>query len=184
MKEVRLNDKFWFGKHKGARVSDIIKHDPNFIQKIVKEGKIKLDDKSRILFEQKYGSTPDGQRIRREPPRPIENIGIRNDEPQRTGFNSIVTVPPNANDFIVRETVRSLFNNIRRHSREEISDEIIDALTALFFRKIINDVMLDSYELGLTISAECVDRRFGVVAADDIVMEMMKNRRLLKIYNL
>lgn len=55
MKEVRLNDKLWFGKYKNVRMSDIIKTDPTFIQKIIKEGKIKLDKKSIDLFESKYG---------------------------------------------------------------------------------------------------------------------------------
>jgi hypothetical protein len=67
MKLVRTNDRFWFGKHKGSRVIEIIKGDPNYIQKIVKEGIIKLDEKSSHYFESKYGSTPDGMPIRREP---------------------------------------------------------------------------------------------------------------------
>jgi len=55
MKEVRLNDKLWFGKHKDTRISDIIKADPSFIQKLVKEGKIKLNEKCQFLYDSKYG---------------------------------------------------------------------------------------------------------------------------------
>ncbi len=55
MKEVRFNDKLWFGKHKGARVSDLIKGDPNYIQKLIKEGAITLDTKSKNYFEERCG---------------------------------------------------------------------------------------------------------------------------------
>jgi hypothetical protein len=56
MKEVRLNDKMWFGKYKGTRINDIIRTDATFIQKLVKEGKIKLDEKCQYLFDTKYGT--------------------------------------------------------------------------------------------------------------------------------
>jgi len=55
MKEVRFNDRLWFGKHKGARVSDLIKGDPNYIQKLMKEGAITLDAKSKNYFEERCG---------------------------------------------------------------------------------------------------------------------------------
>lgn len=55
MKEVRLNDKMWFGKHKGSRVMNIIKTDPSFIQTMVKEKKFVLDEKGNEFFESRYG---------------------------------------------------------------------------------------------------------------------------------
>lgn len=55
MKEVRFNDRLWFGKHSGVRISELIKADPNYIQKLIKEGKIKLDEKSNKAFEDRMG---------------------------------------------------------------------------------------------------------------------------------
>lgn len=51
MKEVRYHDRLWFGKHKGNRISDIIRSDPNFIRKLMNEKKIKLDKKCYSIFE-------------------------------------------------------------------------------------------------------------------------------------
>lgn len=56
MKEVRFNDKLWFGKYKGKRISDIIKNDPNFIQKLLRDNKIKMDAKTTMFFEDRCGS--------------------------------------------------------------------------------------------------------------------------------
>lgn len=55
MKEVRFNDKLWFGKYSGSRISELIKDDPNYIQKLIKEDKIKLDNKSKKYFEDRLG---------------------------------------------------------------------------------------------------------------------------------
>lgn len=55
MKEVRLNDKLWFGKYKGERISALIKSDASYIQKILKEGIISMDDKCKNLFEDAQG---------------------------------------------------------------------------------------------------------------------------------
>ena len=52
MKEVRYNDKMWFGKHKGTRISDLIKLDPDYIQKIINDGVITLDNKGKEYFEE------------------------------------------------------------------------------------------------------------------------------------
>jgi len=46
MKEVRFNDKFWFGKYKNLRLGDIIKKDPKFVMRLMDCGKISIDDKS------------------------------------------------------------------------------------------------------------------------------------------
>ena len=56
MKEMRYNDKMWFGRHKGERISDLIKHDPAYVQKIIKEGKIRLDPKTNNYYEERFGS--------------------------------------------------------------------------------------------------------------------------------
>lgn len=58
MKEVRLNDKFWFGKHQNKRIFEIIKGDPAYIHKLINDGKIKLDKKASELFNERNGSTP------------------------------------------------------------------------------------------------------------------------------
>lgn len=55
MKKVRYNDKLWFGKHSGNRVCELIKGDPVYIQKIIKEGVITLDDKSQKYFDEIMG---------------------------------------------------------------------------------------------------------------------------------
>lgn len=53
MKEVRYNDKLWFGKHRGARICDIIKYDPIFIKKLVDDKKIILDKKTQYHLNEK-----------------------------------------------------------------------------------------------------------------------------------
>jgi hypothetical protein len=58
MKELRYNDKLWFGKHRGSRVCDVIKGDPSFIKKIVDKGKVKLDQKTQKLFNDRIGYKP------------------------------------------------------------------------------------------------------------------------------
>lgn len=55
MKEVRYNDRLWFGKHKGTRICEIIKSDPAHIQKIMIESKITLDKKSMNLYNDRNG---------------------------------------------------------------------------------------------------------------------------------
>lgn len=45
MKEIRYNDRIWFGKYKNKRISEILKIDPKFVQGLVKEDKICLDDR-------------------------------------------------------------------------------------------------------------------------------------------
>lgn len=40
VKEVRLNDKLWFGKYKGKTIKDIINCDRNFIENLVTNNKI------------------------------------------------------------------------------------------------------------------------------------------------
>jgi hypothetical protein len=55
MKEVRFNDKIWFGKHKGLRICEVIKLDPIFVQKLVTDNKIKLDERSMNNFQERIG---------------------------------------------------------------------------------------------------------------------------------
>lgn len=50
MKVVRYNDKMWFGKHKDKSVSDILKIDPPFLVKILKEGKIQFDERTMSVL--------------------------------------------------------------------------------------------------------------------------------------
>jgi hypothetical protein len=44
MKELRLNDKIWFGKYKDKRVVDVLDLDKNFLDKMVESGKYFYSD--------------------------------------------------------------------------------------------------------------------------------------------
>ena len=39
-KEVRLNDKIWYGKYRGRTIRDIVESDLEFLDDLVKKGKI------------------------------------------------------------------------------------------------------------------------------------------------
>jgi len=43
MTKVSLNERIWFGKHKGTRVKDILDKDPKHLNDLLKNG-ISLDD--------------------------------------------------------------------------------------------------------------------------------------------
>lgn len=47
MKEIRFNDRMWFGKYKGLRIYEIIDSNPSYISKILKENNLFLDEKSK-----------------------------------------------------------------------------------------------------------------------------------------
>lgn len=43
-KEIRLNDKFWFGKYKNKTIKYIIDHDFNYLNSFFHDGKIKYGE--------------------------------------------------------------------------------------------------------------------------------------------
>jgi hypothetical protein len=45
MKEVRLNDKMWFGKYKDLSIKDIISRDRMYVESLMMSGKIKYSEK-------------------------------------------------------------------------------------------------------------------------------------------
>jgi hypothetical protein len=70
MKEIRFNDRLWFGKYKNQRINDLIKNDPSYVQKILNEesSNIKLDPKTMQFFMERTGQSdrkrmPDGLRF-------------------------------------------------------------------------------------------------------------------------
>lgn len=46
MKEIRYNDRLWFGKYNGTRLCEIIKNDQNYVHKLINEFGFKLDQRS------------------------------------------------------------------------------------------------------------------------------------------
>jgi hypothetical protein len=56
MKEIRFNDRIWFGKYRNKRISEIIKIDPKFVQGLTKEDKISLDSRTMVYFTKKSES--------------------------------------------------------------------------------------------------------------------------------
>jgi len=166
MKEVRLNDKFWFGKHKGARVSDVIKKDPTWLNKILKENKIKLDDKSKIYYEERCGIRKRYSFELRDPVEPIyidprggaPRLDVMPDPPrqgvvEQDGFHNRPErpAPPRAAmrraetplDNFQRETLRVSITNLFTTIFEihPIPDEVRDDLVGRFVRKFqgVND---------------------------------------------
>lgn len=122
MKEIRYNDRLWFGKHKGRRICEIIKGDPAYVQKLVNEYKIKLDEKSNNLFEEKTGR----RRMGIEPP-----IGIGNDPNPRRKIVQCNTNGEQAR-MVIRHLVNDLFNNTG------VSNEVLNAIYESFIRKYRN----------------------------------------------
>jgi len=50
MKKIRYNDKLWFGKYKGTRISELIRSDTSYLHKLVNEHKFVMDDKINDYF--------------------------------------------------------------------------------------------------------------------------------------
>jgi hypothetical protein len=57
--KANLNEKIWFGKHKGSRIRDIISNDPKYIKKILKEGSLFLNKEAEIYLKYKLTSFSD-----------------------------------------------------------------------------------------------------------------------------
>jgi hypothetical protein len=185
MKEVRLNDRFWFGKHKGARICEIIKQDPIFIQKIIKEGKIKLDEKGRILFEQKCGMSVDGAPIGRAQRQTVElpNLQVRNNVVLRRDFINNVT------ENNVKDILKTVFLQAATHYIGEVPGGRIEGLSTLFTRKImrgIEDHNIRNCEITIRFSSETLERGLSANRYDDIRVELYNSdqNELINIYDL
>jgi len=50
-KEVRYNDKFWFGKYKNKRIRSILSGDIKYVDSLIEKGMITLDNKLSSHYE-------------------------------------------------------------------------------------------------------------------------------------
>ena len=151
MKEVRLNDRLWFGKHKGARISDVIKKDPTWLNKILKENKIKLDEKSKIFYEERCGIRKKYTFELRDPAEPIyidprggaPRLDVMPDPPRpappRAAMRRAETPLDNFQIPTLQAAIRNLFNTI--FEVHPIPEEVRDDLVGRFVRKFhgVND---------------------------------------------
>lgn len=192
MKEVRYNDRFWFGKHKGARIFEIINHDPNFIQKLINENKIKLDSKTTSYFERKIGKfnlEPIGigrrpnfgtyQRIE-EPIEPIEPIRIQI-EP---GTKISTQYTHNRNMEIIdnlRNIVNILFDRIHGEIIRLCDERNVDLsfIKTTFFNKLAsynnendNYLLNNIFSFRLDFCMDCLERE---VRLNDIILKITNN---------
>lgn len=146
MKEVRYNDRIWFGKHKGMRFCELIKHDPNFIQKMVLDGKIKLDAKTMMVFEQNYG------RMKKPIPQARPNFFDNNEPGDRIEPPHLAQLQKYIQRFVFQDlpgmqtNLAFMFRQIYRN--ENYPGQYLDLLAQKFFIKVknLNFIVENIYE--------------------------------------
>jgi len=162
MKEVRFNDKLWFGLHRGERISDLIKNNPAYIQRLVRENKIKLDEKSNTFFENKfedkkgYGfgyNDGDGQEHVYGRPR---NIGMNEygrraaprgepalrGEPEQIIAPGVIQVATRIRMVTIdisKAIISKLVNEAFKRENNDISDGTLAAISTIYIEKIQNN---------------------------------------------
>lgn len=85
MKTVRLKDRMWFGKYKGARISDVILKDKKILDELCSKGLIEYDEKVLKFIKQNYErnekkSLWGAERYRN--PYELEDVGQRIPQPE------------------------------------------------------------------------------------------------------
>ena len=140
MKEVRFNDRMWFGKHKGNRICDIINHDPKFIQKLLKEDKIKLDKKITKFLEEKFNPQMTNSRSDLDQIfNPIE------DTPNlRVNPNTIIKKSVCVN-YIERIDIIVVLHHLLKDAFEQIMKSDID-VSSVLLNRLISDVKNELYK--------------------------------------
>lgn len=68
MKQIRYNDRLWFGKYKGVRAHDIMATDPCYFNKFIDEQKISLDNRLTEKMKKRTNSILNSPRFDYDPP--------------------------------------------------------------------------------------------------------------------
>lgn len=115
MKLVRFNDRMWFGKHKGVRLSDLINSDYSFVMKLINDKVIILDEK--------------GNNQLKKIQEPNIYTPYRNTMPTREEgeFRIIFHISPQHFDYantMINDSVRRLFSDLHNRIIESITNNI------------------------------------------------------------